>query len=214
MVRRGVVVAVVGLALVGCGQETAAPSPSPSPPSAAELAARARQAGVPLELVHVTAADGYTLAAGGVGPYGEAGYQGIYADGDGDNLALTVERRTLDAATCPALPVPAAEPPGAPVRCTADGDGWARESGDRREYALVRDGLLVRVSGTGDAALVRAATLAARPATPAELDDLLPPGRGAPAERGDRPGTGAPVERGDLPGTGDGAPLNPTGPGG
>ncbi len=195
MVRRGVVVAVVGLALVGCGQDASAPPP-------AELAARARQAGVPIELVYVTAADGYTLAAGGVGPYGEAGYQAIYAARDGGNLALTVERRTLDAASCPVLPIPAAEPAGAPVTCTADGDGWARSSGDRREYALVRDGLLIRVSGTGDAGLVRAATLAARPATPTELDDLFPADRGGP------------VERGDLPDTGDGAPLNPTGPGG
>jgi hypothetical protein len=44
---------------------------------------------------------------------------------------------------------------------------------------------------------------AARPATPQELDDRLPPAS-----------DGTPVERGDLPDTGDGAPINPTGPGG
>jgi hypothetical protein len=195
MGRRGVAVGVLGLALAGCGQDAAAPRPD-------ELAARARQAGVELRLVYVTAAAGYSRVAGGLGPYGEAGFQDVYAGRDGSDLRLTVEDRGLDAAGCPALPVPAASPAGAPVRCTADGDGWARESGDRREYALVHDGLLVRVSGTAGPEVLAAAARAARPASPAELDDMLPADRGGP------------VERGDLPDTGDGAPLNPTGPGG
>ncbi len=61
----------------------------------------------------------------------------------------------------------------------------------------------MRVSGTGPADLLRGAALRARSATPDELDDMLPP-----ASDSD------PVRRGDLPDTGDGAPINPTGPGG
>ena len=194
--RRVVGTVVLGLVVVGCGSGRVAAAPS------GELVARARAAGVEVGLVWVTEADGYALAAGGMGPYGDAGYQGVYASGGGD-LRLTVERRTLDAATCPRLPVPAAEPAGAPVRCAADEEGFARESGNRREYAVRRGDLLVRVSGTGDAGVLRDAALKARPATPDELDGMLPPASG-----------GTPVERGDLPENGDGAPIDPSGPGG
>lgn len=192
-VGRGTVgLVLLGLAVTGCGD---------GPPSA-ELAARARQAGLDVGLVYVTSADGYRRTAGGLGPYGDSGFQDVYASGR-DDLRLTVERRTLDAATCTGLPVPAAEPALAPVSCTDDGDGWARTSGDRREYAVQHDDVLVRVSGTGPARLLRDAARRARPASPRELDDMLPP---VPA--------GSPVRRGDLPRDGDGAPINPTGPGG
>lgn len=196
MQRSAVGMMVLGLALAGCGTGRAA---APGP---AELAARARQIGVDTSLVYVTTAGGYTRAAGGLGPYGDRGFQDVYSAGRED-LRLTVEKRPIDAATCPRLPVPAAEPAAAPVRCTADDDGWARISGNRSEYAVQRGAILVRASGTGAADLLRDAALRARPATPDELDDMLPrvPDRG-------------PVRRGDLPDTGDGAPLNPTGPGG
>jgi hypothetical protein len=196
MQRRAVGMVVLGLALAGCGNQAAAAPPS------AEQVARARQAGLDAALVYVTDADGYTRTAGGLGPYGDEGFQDIYSSGR-DDLRLTVEDRTIDAATCPELPVPAAEPAGAPVRCTADGDGWARVSGNRGEYAIQRGAVLVRVSGTGPADVLRDAARKARPASADELDDMLPA-----ATDGD------PVRRGDLPDTGDGAPLNPTGPGG
>jgi hypothetical protein len=109
----------------------------------------------------------------------------------------------MDAATCPQLPVLAAEPAGAPVHCTADGDGWARTSGDRREYAIHRGDILVGVSCTGPADLLQGAALRARPATPNELDHMM-----SLALDGD------PVRRGDLPDMGDGAPINRTDPGG
>ena len=200
VIGRTVGTVALGLALAGCG--SAGPGGSAGAPPSAELVARARQAGVDVALVYVTTADGYTRAAGGLGPYGDSGFQVVYSSGR-DDLRLTVERSTLDAASCPRLPVPAAEPAAAPVRCTADGDGWVRASGNRNEYAEQRGDVLVRVSGTGPVDVLRDAAARARPATPAELDDMLPP---APA--------GSPVERGDLPDTGDGAPINPTGPGG
>jgi hypothetical protein len=126
-----------------------------------------------------SAADGYTRTAGGLGPYGDSGFQDVYSAGQ-DDLRLTVEKRTLDAATCPRLPVPAAEPAGAPVRCTADVDGWARTSGDRREYAVQHGGILVRVSGTGPADLVRGAALRARPATRTSSTTCCPEPGGHP----------------------------------
>lgn len=85
------------------------------PPTPAELLARAELVGVEADLVHVTDVAGYTRAAGGLGAYGNAAFQDIYASSSGHDLRLTVERRTLNAAGCPQLPVPAAEPPGSRV---------------------------------------------------------------------------------------------------
>jgi hypothetical protein len=156
------------LAVVGCGEE-AAPS--------AEQQQRAQAAGFDVDLVYVTEVDGYSLAAGGSGVYGDDGYQAIYSSSGGDDLRLTVERRSLDDGTCAALPVPGAEQAGAAVQCTRDGDGWARVAGDRREYALAQGDRLVRVSGSAAVTLpmVRSAAIEARPATSDELDAVLPP---------------------------------------
>ncbi len=118
----------LGLALAGCGSgRSAAPAP-------AELAARARQAGVDVALVYVTAADGYTRAAGGLGPYGDAGFQDVYSSGR-DDLRLTVEKRTIDAATCP-YPRPSRRVPRSAARPTATaGHGPAETAASTRSSA-------------------------------------------------------------------------------
>jgi hypothetical protein len=185
------VAAGVLLGLAGCGEG--------APPSA-EQRQRAEAAGFAADLVYVTEVDGYDLAAGGSGVYGDAGYQAIYSSSRGDDLRLTVERASLDAGTCPALPIPGAE--SAAVRCVRDGDGWSRVAGDRREYAVAEGDRLVRVSGTSAATspeMVRSAAVDARPATGDELEALLPPASTV-------------VERGDI--KGDSAPDNGVGAGG
>ncbi|MBT0769040.1 hypothetical protein KIH74_08885 [Kineosporia sp. J2-2] len=187
-------VGVVLLTLAGCGESAAAATD--------EQRERALAAGFDVDQVYVLELDAYHLAAGGNGVYGDSGYQAVYASAQGDDLRLTVERAGLDDDTCPALPVPGAEGVGVTVECTRDDDGWRRVADDREEYALVRDGLLVRVSGIGAVAgsgLIRQAALDARPATEEELDDLLPPLREV-------------VERGDI--SGDSAPDNGVGAGG
>jgi hypothetical protein len=188
-------VVAAGVLLAGCGNA--------SPPTA-EQRERARAAGYDVALAYVTDVEGYQRADQSAGPYGDAGFAVAYADDRGEQLWLVVEHRGLTADTCPALPIPYAQPPTAPVTCTRDGDGWRRASGGRVEYALARGDLLVRVAGPAATAgdVVRAAATDARPARSRELDDLL---AAAPD---------APVERGDLPPNGDGAPVDPTGPGG
>ncbi|GAA3627810.1 hypothetical protein GCM10022223_51380 [Kineosporia mesophila] len=178
------------LGLAGCGEEGADPSPAQQE--------RAQAAGFDVDLVYVTEVDGYQAVAGGSGVYGDAGYQGIYASARGDDLRLTVERGSIDASSCAALPIPGATTADATVTCTRDGDGWRRESGGRQEYALTRGDALVRVSGTS-ADVVRSAAQDAHPAGADELEALLPP---APEI----------VERGDI--TGDNAPDNGVGAGG
>lgn len=198
--RTAAVLALASGLLAGCGDESAAPS--------AEHTLRAQRLGIPVELIYVTKLKGYRRATGGMGGYGDAGFQDIYVSGRGD-VRLTVERRALTAADCPSLPIPAAEPPGGPVRCTPDGKGWRRSSGNRQEYALAHEDLLVRVSGQVGATtfeLLREAAAKARPATAQELDEMLP--AGSPGG-----GPGMPP-RGDLPPHGDGAPDNRVGPGG
>jgi hypothetical protein len=188
------VAAAVLLSVAGCGDKVTAPS--------ARQRQRAEAAGFDVQLVYVTEVDGYRATAGGSGVYGDAGYQAIYASSTGDDLRLTVERRSLDANTCATLPVPGAEPAAAPVHCTRDGDDWRRVAGDRQEYAVAHGDLLVRVSGRIAATTpktVRSAAVEARPARADELDSLLPP---APRV----------VERGDV--NGDNAPDNSVGAGG
>ncbi|MBC6457928.1 hypothetical protein [Actinomadura sp. HBU206391] len=204
----GLVFALASGFLSGCG--------SPSVPSAAELDGRAQRAGVTAELVYVTKMKGYHRATGGMGGYGDDGFQDIYVSDKGD-VRLTVERRALTAADCPSLPVPAATSPGGSVRCVRDGDGWRRTSGDRQEYAVAKGDLLVRVSGRVDTTtfdLLRDAATDAHAASREELDEMLPPGTSedGPGGRSGRPPT--PPERGDLPETGDGAPDNHVGRGG
>lgn len=207
------------LAAAGCGSELAPTSPSQPAdrqpaerqPVDPELAERAHQAGLEPDLVYVVDVDGYDRVAGGAGVYGDSGFQDIYVSPAGADIRLTVERSALDDAGCSGLPIPAAEPVGAPVACVSDGDGWERTSGDRQEYARLDGGRLVRVSGRIDATtmdLLRSVVADARPATADELDDLLPAG---PAGGDNGSGT---VARGDLPATGDGAPDNSVGPGG
>ncbi|WP_285600589.1 hypothetical protein [Kineosporia sp. NBRC 101731] len=194
MTKRWPVFVVVGLllGLAGCGEEGAAPSQ--------EQRERARAAGFDIDLVYVTEVDGYQAVAGGSGVYGDAGYQGIYASAQGDDLRLTVEHGSIDASTCAALPIPGATSADTTVTCTQDGDGWRRESGDRQEYALTRGEELVRVSGTS-ADVVRSAAQDAHPAGAQELDAILPPDPDPEI-----------VERGDI--TGDNAPDNSVGAGG
>jgi hypothetical protein len=73
-------------------------------PSAAELDSRAERTGVAMELIYVTELKGYHRATGGMGVYGDDGFQDIYVSGKGD-VRLTVERRALTAANCPAVPI-------------------------------------------------------------------------------------------------------------
>ncbi len=196
----------------GCGSQVAA-GPVATAPSA-DMAERARQAGFEPELVYVLDADGYERVAGGTGPYGDSGVQDIYFSSASGDIRLTVERRTLDDAGCPGLPIPAAEPFDATVACVDDGDGWERTSGDRHEYARLDGDRLVRVSGRIDGVSMdqlRDMTRGAHPASASELDELLPPAdRGA----GRSDGSSGSIVRGDLPTTGDGAPDNRVGPGG
>ncbi|MGW7289436.1 hypothetical protein ACWGH4_28575 [Streptomyces sp. NPDC054847] len=196
------VTAVVTLALVACGSETAGAGAD-----RAELEARARAAQVAIENVYVTEVPGYKVAKQSVGVLGADGYSATYVrQGTGAQIRLGVDKGSMDAALCPKTPlgVGSRGTDGA-VECVADGGSWYRTSGTQHEYATEVDGRLVRLdadTATVDRATLRKAAEAAHAASDAELDAVLPP---------TRDDAGQPVERGDLPPAGDGAPNNDVG---
>lgn len=171
--------------MTGCGK-------AGDPPTAAQRQ-RAQAAGFAADLVYVTDLKGYHAAAGASGVYGDSGYQQIYTSDHGDDLRLTVEKRSIDASTCAKLPIPGTEP-ATTATCTKDGDGWRRVFGDRQEYAIAHGDVLVRASDLTAATspdFIRSAATKAHPADSGELEALLPP---APeiVERGDIHGDNAP----------------------
>ncbi|UYQ62237.1 hypothetical protein [Streptomyces peucetius] len=200
--------AVLSVALVGCGTETATGGGGAD---RSELEARARAAQVAIENVYVTEVPGYEIAEQSVGVLGADGFSATYVEqGGGAQIRVGVDRGTMDAASCPKIPVGVGTggTGGDAVECVKDGRSWYRTSGAQHEYATEVDGRLVRVeadTATVGRDTLREAAEAAHAASDAELDDVLPPAR---------EDAGQPVERGDLPPAGDGAPNNDVGVGG
>ncbi|MFD3310382.1 hypothetical protein [Streptomyces sp. NPDC058694] len=203
------------LLLVSCGTEeagagadtgtgsSAAPADSADP---AELSARARALGVAPELVYVTEAPGFAVAQQSVGVFGGDGFHTAYfSQKTHAQFELFVDRGTLTAENCAGTQV--GQGSGGSVACERDGDAWYRKGGGQHEYAVPRDGHVIRVVGDAerlDRAVLREAAEAAHHPDAAELTALLPPApEGAAATE--------PVERGDLPPVGDGAPNNEVG---
>ncbi|MET9059735.1 hypothetical protein ABZX99_18140 [Streptomyces antibioticus] len=183
---------------VACGTETAAGA------DPAELASRARALGIAPEHVYVTDASGYTLAQQSVGVFGDDGFSAVYvSQKEGKQLQLSVDRGSMTAESCPEQPV--GDSSGTATTCVRDGDFWFRSAGERREFAVPKEGFVIHLGGEGVPrdVLREAAENLHRPSAD-ELDALLPPATGR----------GEPVERGDLPSEGDGAPDNSVGEGG
>ncbi|MCX4765753.1 hypothetical protein OG562_33210 [Streptomyces sp. NBC_01275] len=196
-VRALPVLLLIPALLAGCGTEKSGADP-------AELSSRAEALGIAPELVYTTEAPGYSLAQQSVGVYGDDGFSAVYfSQKNGAQLQLAVDRGSMTADTCPQEPVAGSSETA--VVCTRDGDAYYRSAGERSEYAVPKNGFVIRISGEGVPrdVLRQAARNAHRPSAD-ELDALLP----------SAPAAGEPVERGDLPSTGDGAPDNNVGAGG
>lgn len=198
------VVAVATLA--GCAQPV-----EPADDAALATAAAAWQ--VAPEHVLTTSIDSFRPVPQSAGVYGSDGFSLAFADvSAGRLLMLTATAGQISAADCPEAPVvttTGATADGA-VECAADGELFFRSAGAAHEYAFERDGVLVRVSGTGvDRDVLRSAAEHVHVPSADELALLLP----AAPDDAPAPPADAPVERGDLP-PGDGAPDNSVGTGG
>ncbi|GAA2951780.1 MULTISPECIES: hypothetical protein [Microbacterium] len=184
--------------IVGCA------STEPAAPEV--IAQRATASGISPDLVYVTAVDGYDLAPQSVGRTGADGMSASWFNAQtGGILTVRTDRGTLTPQTCPEMPLWDTLDGG--ITCSNEGDIWHRFSGSVEEYMVARDGVLILVTGRNlaDRADLEAAAKAVRLPSDAELDLLFSDLPDGPAQ---------PIERGDLPENGDGAPIDPSSPGG
>ncbi|MCK9793766.1 hypothetical protein M1843_08425 [Isoptericola sp. 4D.3] len=188
------------LAVAAC----AAPSEPADPAEVADAAARW---GAAPQHVLTTSAEGFEAVPMAAGAYGADGFSLAFSDAaTGSTFLLTSVGGTMTAEDCadgPLTDTSGGSVEGA-VTCAEDGELLHRTAGEAEEYVVVRDGSVVRVSGTrADHDALREAAEGVRVPTSAELTDLV--AEAPPAQE--------PVERGDLP-PGDGAPDNSVGVGG
>jgi hypothetical protein len=170
------------------------------------IAERTSAIGIAPELVYTTEVDGYDLAPQSVGPGAAGGMSATWFNNTtGAMLTIRTDHGELTAESC--VETPLWEAPHEAVACTDEDGVWHRSGGGIHEYIAVRDGALIRVTGTNSTppAELLAAARAAHVPSAAELELLFSDAPEVPA---------APVERGDLPDHGDGAPIDPVGPGG
>ncbi|MFK4762478.1 hypothetical protein ACI3KS_16245 [Microbacterium sp. ZW T5_45] len=178
-----------------------------APAGSEQIAESARSLGIAPELVYTTDVDGYELAAQSVNPSGAAGLSATwFNEATGGMLTIRTELGEITAETCTATPLDGTY--DAAVTCEEGEDGlWHRSAGDAHEYVVARDAVLIRVSGQGAPAEdLRTAAQAVHVPSAAELELLFSDVPELPS--------GPPVERGDIPDNGDGAPVDPSAPGG
>jgi hypothetical protein len=202
-VASALVSVVVALSLAGCATASPGAAATADPTLIAE---RASAVGIAPELVYTTEVKGYDLAPQSVGVGAAEGMSATWFNATtGAMLTIRTDHGELTAASC--VETPMWDAPGGTVTCTEEEGAWHRSSGGVHEYIAVRGDALIRVTGAGNAPpadLLAAAKAVHAPAN-AELERLFSDLPSAPA---------VPVERGDLPENGDGAPIDPTGPGG
>ncbi|MDY0828111.1 hypothetical protein SK224_03110 [Microbacterium sp. BG28] len=196
----GVLLALVTVVAAGCASSGGGPA------SADEIAERVGAAGISTDLVFTTEVTGYTLAPQSVGVWNDEGMSATWMrDGSGAMISLRTQRGDITAETCATLPM--WDDTETPVTCTEQDGIWHRERNGAHEDIAVRDGAWVLIVGSAGATAdeIDAAAKAVHVPSSTELDRMF----------SDTPRTPpTPVERGDLPDNGDGAPIQPSGPGG
>lgn len=197
------IAACVAVTLAACATSAVGRTPA----SSEQIAESARSLGIVPELVYTTDVDGYDLAVQSVGPNGSAGLSATwFSEATGGMLTIRTDFGEITAETCTATPLDEAY--DAAVTCEEEEDGlWHRTAGNAHEYVVDRGDALIRVSGQGAPAEdLRTAAQAVHVPSAAELELLFSDVPELPS--------GPPVERGDIPEDGDGAPIDPSGPGG
>ncbi|MDH6519218.1 hypothetical protein M2163_003798 [Streptomyces sp. SAI-135] len=168
--------------LTGCGADKASGTGGAAADGAG-LAAAAEDWGVEPELVYVTEVSGYTVFPASVGAYGDGEFAAAYRSDKGSTrIGLFADHSTLTAGNC------AEQPLGAdalkPVTCERDGKAWYRTAGGVHEYAVPRDGVVVRLIADKkkvDRSALREAAEAVHRPSDAELAALRPAGDGSNA---------------------------------
>jgi len=158
--------------LTGCG----AGKEDGTTGAAAGLDTAARTWGVAPELVYVTEVSGFSVFQASVGAYGDGEFVAAYRSAKGSaRIGLFADHGTLTAGNCPEQPLGADSLK--PVTCKQDGDAWYRTAGEVHEYAVPRDGVVVRLLADTekvDRAVLREAAEAIHHPDDTELATLLP----------------------------------------
>ncbi|MEU0426679.1 hypothetical protein ABZ235_24285 [Streptomyces canus] len=148
--------------------------------TAAGLDAAAKTWGVEPELVYVTEVSGYTVFQASVGEY-DGEFVAAYRSKDrATRFGLFVDQGTLTAENCSEQPL--GEVTAKRVSCERDGDAWYRQAGASHEYAIPRDGVVIRLIADTekvDRAVLREAAEAVHRPDDAELAALSPATNGA-----------------------------------
>ncbi|MFE5337693.1 hypothetical protein ACFQ8E_17395 [Isoptericola sp. NPDC056573] len=206
----------VGLSVSGCADPAGDSGPSSSgvsdaPATGEQVAEAAELWGAAPQYVLTTTAVGFEAVPSAAGVFGADGFSVQFGGRAGHTFMFSAVEGAMiadDCATVAVMDVGGGEV-GGPVTCVEEDGALRRTAGDAEEYAVVRDGVLVRVSGSSaDHEALREAAGNVHVPTGGELAALV---EGTPVDPGAvDPGT---VERGDLP-PGDGAPDNSVDAGG
>lgn len=195
------IISVVALTVTACAAGGTAGSDAADQ---GVIAATAAERGIAPDLVFTTVVDGYDLEPNSVGSINAEGMSATWFDGESNMLTIRTGRGEMTRDTCADMPL---EQTGdSPTTCVDEDGVWHRSAGEAHEYVAVHGGALIRVSGMGVPATdLREAAQAVHVPSEAELSLLFSAEPASPS---------GPVERGDIPENGDGAPVDPTGPGG
>ncbi|GLP66195.1 membrane protein [Streptomyces sp. TUS-ST3] len=165
--------------LTGCGADDTDKEEGTAR-TAAGLDAAAKTWGVEPELVYVTEVSGYTVFQESVGEYNGEFAAAYRSEDRATRFGLFVDHRTLTAENCSEQPL--GEVTAKRVSCERDGDAWYRKAGASHEYAIPRDGVVIRLIADTkkvDRAVLREAAEAVHRPDDAELAALLPATNGA-----------------------------------
>jgi hypothetical protein len=174
-----------------------------APPLSDDTYQRLMDYGVDPALVYVVDVPGFTLLEQSAGVIGDSDYGANYRRDDGALLELNVSKRQVT--SCPTDPifVHLGGEQDDVTDCEADSHGWYRTGLKRHEYVVMNDAAQLRLSAPRDAVDRATLTKVLLGATHQDGSQFSP-----------TPPPTAPISRGDIPRHGDGAPIDPTGPGG
>lgn len=173
-----------------------------APPLSDDTYQRLMDYGVDPALVYVVDVPGFTLDEQSAGVIGDSDYGAAYRRDDGALVWFDAKKRQVT--SCPTGPifVNLGGEQDEVTDCEADSHCWYRTGRNRHDYVVMNGAAKLSLNAPLDAVDRATLTKVLQGATHRDGNgiSLAPPP--------------TPISRGDIPKHGDGAPIDPTGPGG